>query len=93
MPSCAPAPCGDRPGELELTDIGLIDLPQRREALRVVGAVVHQPVVGAGVLEVVLSEGHKVAAGLLRNAVNGEEHDERGGGGGNKVVFHASSKL
>src|SRR5262249_50219398 len=36
---------GDRIGELEVLDVGLADLVERREALGVVGAMVHQPVV------------------------------------------------
>ena len=31
-------------GELEVLDVGLVDLVERREALRIIGAVVHQPV-------------------------------------------------
>jgi len=46
---------GDRPGQFELAHVGLIDLLQRRETLRIVGAVEHQPVVGAGILQVILN--------------------------------------
>ena len=35
---------GDRIGELEALDVVLVDLVERRVALRVIGAVVHQPV-------------------------------------------------
>src|SRR6266478_1192594 len=37
---------GDRIGELEVLDVGAIDLVERRIALRVVGPMVHQPVAG-----------------------------------------------
>ncbi len=42
------------PRHAKLADVVLVDLLQRAEALRVVGAAVHQPVVRAGILQYLL---------------------------------------
>ena len=46
-----------RPGHAELAHVLLVDLLERAEALRVIGAAVHQPVVGTGVQQHFLGDG------------------------------------
>ena len=55
-----------RPGHAELADVGAIHLLQRAEALRVVGAAVHQPVVRAGMQEHVLRSPERSPSPLAR---------------------------